>query len=250
MALTLAGVDGCRGGWCAAMTGTDGAPSLRVAPDFDALLRDLPPDALLAVDMPIGLPDRIVGAGRPAEIAARPLLKGRASSVFSIPARAAVEAGVGPFADAAAREAAYRESCRLARGLSDPPRAVSRQGFALFRRIGEIDRRLRADAALRDRVFEGHPELAFARMGEGVPSRHGKAAPGGAGLAERRVLLLAGGLPPALLEAKRPSGVAEDDRIDACAMLLLARRIAAGEARPHPDPPARDRYGLPVAIWN
>ena len=40
---------------------------------------------VIAVDMPIGLPDRIDGPGRPAEQAVRPLLGQRQSSVFSIP---------------------------------------------------------------------------------------------------------------------------------------------------------------------
>ena len=30
---------------------------------------------------------------------------------------------------------------------------------------------------------------------------------------------------------------------------VIAERLARGEARPFPDPPGRDRFGLPIAIW-
>jgi predicted RNase H-like nuclease len=32
-------------------------------------------------------------------------------------------------------------------------------------------------------------------------------------------------------------------------MMLIAGRIASGEATPFPDPPPTDRFGIPVAIW-
>jgi predicted RNase H-like nuclease len=37
--------------------------------------------------------------------------------------------------------------------------------------------------------------------------------------------------------------------IDAYACLITAMNIHAGRAQPHPDPPPRDEYGLPMAIW-
>ena len=68
------------------------APRLVVLPglsELSALGVDI---AAIAIDMPIGLPDRIDGSGRAAERAVRPLLGARQSSVFTIPARAAIEA--------------------------------------------------------------------------------------------------------------------------------------------------------------
>ncbi|RVB69770.1 DUF429 domain-containing protein, partial [Mesorhizobium sp. M7A.F.Ca.CA.002.04.1.1] len=44
-------------------------------------------------------------------------------------------------------------------------------------------------------------------------------------------------------------GAAADDFLDAAAMTLIAGRIVGGEARPFPDPPGRDSFGIPVAIW-
>ncbi|KTR02773.1 hypothetical protein NS365_20565 [Aureimonas ureilytica] len=249
----LVGVDGCRAGWIAAIEHEDGRAELRTASRFDALLADLPDDALFAVDMPIGLPERIMGAGREAEIAARPLLSpSRRSSIFSIPARAAVETGAGPFAGEAHRREVFARVCALARATSDPPRAVSIQGFGLFPRILELDALLRADAALSTRVFESHPEIAFARLNGGEAMRHSKKRGGRPfedGMAERRALLLSRGLPPELLADPLPRGAGEDDRLDSCALLLVAHRLRAGQAVSLPDPPGRDAFGLPVAIW-
>jgi len=52
-----------------------------------------------------------------------------------------------------------------------------------------------------------------------------------------------------LIEAPLPKGVAADDLLDALACAAIARRVHAGLARPFPEPPPRDGYGLPMAIW-
>ncbi len=251
MKRTLAGVDGCRGGWIAAVEEPGKSPALLVRPRFADLLSELAPDALFAVDMPIGLPDRIRGMGRAAEIHGRQRLPpGRRSSLFPMPARAAVEAGAGPFGDNEERRAAHRRVCALARAASDPPRAVSAQGFALFPRILELDRLLRDDPVLVTRVFESHPEIAFAVIGDGRPFQPKKRGgrPCAEAMRERRALLWEKGLPAELLEAERPRGAGEDDRLDACILLLVARRIRDGVALRFPDPPERDRFDLPIAI--
>ncbi|GGE06491.1 hypothetical protein GCM10011390_27000 [Aureimonas endophytica] len=251
MSRALAGVDGCRAGWIAAIAIAGEAPFLRVFPRFETLLDSLPSDAAIAVDMPIGLPERIVGPGRVAEAAARPCLAGRQSSVFSIPARAAVEADPGPHEDDIARSAAHARANAIARTLSDPPRGVSRQGFMLFPKILEIDRLLRARPGLADRLIESHPELAFCQLNGGIPlslPKKMKSRPHPPGLLERRTLLLAHALPAELLSAALPAKTGEDDRLDACAMLLVAGRHARGETLSFPDPPGRDAHGLPIAI--
>lgn len=237
----IAGVDGCKAGWVAAILDLAGQapPILRVVPLLADLLAERPAPALIGVDMPIGLPDRVNGSGRGPEQQVRPLLGQRQSSVFSIPARPAVEA------------LDYREACRLALATSQPPRKVSKQGFHLFPRIREIDLMLRADPALRDGVFEVHPELAFATM-HGEPLTHPKKIRGTinpAGMAERQALLLAQGIPSDIMQARPPKGAAADDALDALAALVVARHILAGRGRPFPDPPERDSHGLPIAIW-
>ena len=44
-------------------------------------------------------------------------------------------------------------------------------------------------------------------------------------------------------------GWAEDDLLDACALLLVAERIARGEGRRVPDAPLEDAAGLRAEIW-
>lgn len=232
----IAGLDGCPGGWIAVVAPLH-APaeaSIAVHADFMAFLAASPALAAIAVDMPIGLPERIEGPGRPAEQAVRHRLGERQSSVFSIPVRAAVEA------------ADYRAACAAALAGSTPPRKVSKQSFNIFPRIREVDAVLRADAGLAARVVETHPEVIFRRIA-GAPLLHPKKTTAGA--EERRALLVREGLPPALLGAKPPPGAALNDMLDAFACLLTARRFALGRARPNPDPFPRDAHGLPIAIW-
>lgn len=192
----LAGVDGCKGGWIAAIVSDDGAeaPVIRVVQRFaDLFGGEVVPD-LVAVDMPIGLPDRVQGSGRGPEQAVRALLGDRQSSVFSIPARWAVEA------------TDYWEACALALAASDPPRKVSKQGFHLFPKIREIDGLLRSEPGLHERVFEIHPELAFRTM-RGAPLLHPKKIKGVVnpeGLTERRSLLTAAGVPADVADARPP----------------------------------------------
>lgn len=247
-----AGVDGCPGGWICVSGDSDGrACEVRVFETFSGLSAHLEPNAIIAVDMPIGLPDRTAAGGRGAEQAVRPFLKDRQSSVFSVPSRQAVYAAPGPFADGAARIAAHRRAGDVALATSEPPRRISFQAFGLFAKIRELDTWLRQDRGRAGRVFESHPEFAFAVLNGGKPMALPKKVKGvvnPAGMEERRALLTARGLDPQFLRARPPRGANADDFLDACVMLLIAGRLARGEAKPWPTPPGRDRFGLPIAI--
>ncbi|MCL8381357.1 DUF429 domain-containing protein [Xanthobacter aminoxidans] len=248
MTLRLAGIDGCRGGWVVARW--DGAGRLdlirvaRVEALFDA--PDAP--AIACVDMPIGLPETSEVGGRAAERAVRPLLDKRQSSVFSVPARAAVMAGLGP-GDERERFAA---ACATALAHSSPPRKVSIQCFNLFPKIAELDELLLRRAELRDRLVECHPEVSF-RIMNGAPldvAKKVKSRPYPPGLDLRIGLLARAGVPIDLLNAKTAAalGAGLDDLVDACACAVTAKRVFEGNALRFPDPPERDARGLMVAI--
>ena len=243
------GVDGCPGGWIAVSEEAGRPMHAGIFLGFDALLAAFP-EAVIAVDMPIGLPDFARG-GREPEALVRPLLGQRQSSVFSIPSRAAVYAETEPFTAVEAWYAAHRRASEVARATSDPPRAVSIQAFALFPRIREIDGILLAAPVLCDRVVESHPEVAFWRLNGCRPLATPKKVRGQVnpqGMAERRALLAAAGFDAGFLASAPLRPAKADDFLDACAMLVTARHVAAGTALCFPDPPARDRFGIPVTI--
>ena len=243
----VAGVDGCRAGWVVALARHGGAaphdgaePLVRVAPTLSAIADAPESPAVIGIDIPIGLPERTLGSGRRPEQAVRPLLGARQSSVFAIPSRAAVYAPD------------YGEACRIAADTSVPPRRVSKQGFMIFGKIREVDAFLRARPDWRERLYEVHPELAFWSMNGERPLPEPKKVrgrPSEPGLALRRRLLAAAGLPARILDRPPPRGAAADDVLDALAGLVVARKIADGRGWPFPDPPERDAFGLPVAIW-
>jgi predicted RNase H-like nuclease len=236
----LAGVDGCPTGWLVALVRLASAEiRVRIVPRFADILTAMEAPAVVAVDIPIGLPERVGSGGRIAENTVRPLLGARQSSVFSVPSRTAIYAGD------------YGEACRLAAATSDPPRKVSKQLFNIAPKIREVDQAVRASSTA-ERVFEVHPELAFWRLNGERPLDEPKKIKSRCyepGLALRRTLLIAAGLAPEAVNAAPPKGAGLDDLLDALACAAIARRLYAGTARPFPDPPPRDQHGLPMAIW-
>ena len=204
----VAGVDGCRGGWVVAHHGT-----VQVLAAFtDVLTLDV---EVIAVDMPIGLPD---AGPRACDVEARGRLGPRRSSVFAAPVRSVLH------------ERSYADA--LARHRATDGRGLSKQAFHLLPKIAEVE------AALDDRVIEAHPELAFARL-LGAPARHPKRTP--AGRAERLAAL-------GLASRPRVRGAAPDDVLDAIALTHVARRVLAGDAERLGDG-GRDGRGLRMAIW-
>lgn len=247
----IAGVDGCKGGWIAVLRAAAAPARAMIFATFAELVDALPVDATIAVDMPIGLPERAGLGGRGPEALVRPVLGERQSSVFTIPSRAAVYAEPGPFASDEDRYMAHRRACTIALATSDPPRKFSIQAFGLVPKIRELDVLLLARPDLRRRIVESHPEVAFWQLnGEkamSLPKKvKGRINP--AGMAERRALLVAKGFDAALLARPPPSGAGEDDYLDACVMLLVAERVRAGVARSFPDPPIDDERGISLAI--
>ena len=237
----VAGVDGCPGGWLVAfMRVAAGVVRLRIVPQFADVLAAAESAAVIAIDIPIGLPARAGRGGRAPERLVRPLLGERQSSVFSVPSRAVLAA------------ADYRKACAVALATSDPPRKISKQLFMIAPKIRAVDRSLRMDPQASDRVFEVHPELAFWRLNADRALAEPKKIKGRChdrGLAVRRRLLVAAGLPESVVHAEPPKGAGEDDLLDALACAAIAQRIAEGRARPFPDPPERDEHGLRIAIW-
>lgn len=218
--------------------GGSGECRLAVFGTFREIVELAPLLSVIAVDMPIGLPERIRQAGRGPEKAVRRHLGERQSSVFSVPSRAAVYC------------TDYREACTAALATSDPPKKVSKQAFHLFPKIREIDGLMSPEVEAR--VFEVHPELAFWRLnGEREMSlpKKVKNRPNGPGLDQRRDLLVACGYDRGFVDQAPPRGSGRDDLLDAAANCLIAERLLHGKAKPFPPDFERDSKGLRIAIW-
>lgn len=239
---TVIGVDGCPAGWLVVTLpgGCLQAAEARIAPTFADVLAAAGPSAIVAIDIPIGLPERSGVGGRPCDVAARANLGQRQSAVFAVPARAAVYAGD------------YAAACEAALAHSDPPRKVSKQCYNLFAKIREVDAQI--SPALQARVVECHPELAFWRLNGQAPldlPKKVKSQPHAPGLQLRRALLESAGFPPRLLQDHpwRRAEAGPDDLLDACACAASAARIAAGDGMRFPAVPGCDPHGLRMEIW-
>lgn len=225
----LVGIDGCKAGWVVVWVDA-GEVHAEVVPT-DAIGEVVQHARLAGVDMPIGLSD---DRDRAADAAARRLLKGRASSIFSAPLRTTLDAP--DYASAKARQ----------RAAHVDGKALSIQAFALVPKIAVLDAALRACPTLPERVIEVHPELAFARGMQRLPAPKKSAE----GRDERSAWLAATTGWRGIANARRlRGGVAEDDVLDALAVLHVVTRFAAGTASAVVTPAPRDRFSLPMTIW-
>jgi predicted RNase H-like nuclease/RimJ/RimL family protein N-acetyltransferase len=207
----VAGADACRGGWCVVTLPVDGDTTVEVLDRFAKVATRQAKGRLgaIGVDIPIGLSD---GPPRQCDVDARALLGDRRSSVFPAPVRPVL--GARSFEQALSRS-------RSASGLG-----LSKQSWHLVPKITEVDRLL--DPTRQGRIFECHPEAAFAAL-RGVPMAHPKK--GRPGRDERLAVL--GPHVPGIdaLVAKPPSGAAADDVLDAAVVALTAKAVLAGKAR-------------------
>ena len=223
--MIVAGADGCRSGWVVCRRDADGSLDIRVVKTLAEACEGL---SIFAVDMPIGLMDEPI-PGRACEPLARSLLRGKASSVFPTPCRAALDCLTHAEANAASR--------KFGKGLNQ-------QTFHLFPKMREIDELMRSNRKLHRIVYEAHPELAFARMNGGKAVLSKKRQP--EGFEERRKLLAKHGFK---VKVEKLPGATRDDVLDAVAVCRTALLIAEGKATRLGPAKARDRYGLPMNIW-
>ncbi|HEU4424720.1 MAG TPA: DUF429 domain-containing protein [Pilimelia sp.] len=222
------GVDACKYGWVGIVLDR-GDVTAHFAPAIVDLVARAEADgglAVVAIDIPIGLPD---AGQRQADRAARQVVGRRWPSVFMTPVRSALEAED--------HASAVRVNQRLAGA------GVSIQAFSLRTKIFEVDRWARKAT---HHLVEIHPEVSFARMA-GAPLADSKTTWSGA--QRRRDLLFAQGI--RLVGDLGSAGTLArvDDILDAAAAAWSARRVAQGAAISLPDPAEVYSDGLPCAIW-
>lgn len=224
------GVDACSSGWVGVLLGPDARAAVYVgrtiAELFELVVESTYP-AVVAIDIPIGLPD---AGGRRADAEARRELVGRGSTIFSTLTRSAYEAET-------------YEAARAANLAATSDRtSASAQAYALRTKILDVDTWVRSGPETA--VVEVHPELSFARM-TGAPLTTSKKDPEGV-RARREALAAEGITAPAFFPG---AGFAEDDLLDACAVAWTAVRHSRGLSESFPDVPEVFSDGIPAAIW-
>ncbi len=214
------GIDACKPGWIGVTLddgGTSASFSTQVS-DLAGQARAGGPILVVAIDMPIGLPDR---GRRAADVLARAAVGPLRSSVFMTPVRAALEADDHPSAVAVNRELAGE--------------GISVQAFGLKTKLFQVESWIREAGY---RVVEVHPEVCFAQLA-GAPLSVRKAT--WAGAERRRDLLARAGVTLAgdLGVAGRAAPLTTSSmlqwphgRLDGS----LAARPAPCQTRPRPSP--------------
>jgi predicted RNase H-like nuclease len=243
------GFDGCPAGWVA-VTLVDGrVDSVEVVAQLAPAVAARGP-AAIAADMPIGLIDGI----RDADVAARRLLPGRASSVFSTPPRAVVDG----WRDGSV--ATHAQATALAVAVTG--KGLSQQAWRLVPKIAEVDDLVESlgdpgpvDGAVTPggpssspsplSVLEVHPEVAFAVVTGGPLPRKRSWA----GVNVRRSVLrrLGVALPDRFAGDEL---AAPDDVVDAGICAWVADGAVSGEPLlTAPEQPTQhDHRGRPIAI--
>jgi len=213
----LYGIDGCRGGWVVASgPSASGEVTVEIAPEFRCILERVAVDSILAIDIPIGIPEN---EPRTCDGDARRVLGWpRSSSVFSPPCRKALPA------------CTFEEALRLNRCAMGT--GISKQAFHIMRKIREVDQVMTVQA--QQCVREVHPEVTFAQLNGGPLTHRKKDA---RGRAERIELLRRAGLniSDSWLQRERARLGARwlqlDDLVDALACLVTASDIRNGRSR-------------------
>lgn len=162
------------------------------------------PAAVVAVDIPIGLPSGAERRG--CDVAARERLGAQRSSVFFAPPREALPART------------HAEACALSRAAGGA--GLSLQTWHITDKVREV-----GALATDPRVVEAHPELSFRALTGAVLPRKKLVVGRDARLAALRTWL-----PSVALPVPRPGRAAPDDCLDALACAWTAQRWLRGEA--------------------
>lgn len=237
--MIVIGVDGCRFGWVAARVNCDAlepAERLRLTSflTFEEIVDTYSDATAIAVDIPIGL----IECRRLADIEARAVLGKRKSSVFPAP-----DPRVVHIED-------YWEANALMQDLCG--KGISKQAFALFRKVAEVNEVVLRRDPEQKTIIEIHPELCFWAMNGKQAMSHPKRTEDGY---RERLEYLRDWLHLPLwstseIARKLTPGAGGDDVLDAVAAAWTSRRWAAEpkEMGRFPLSPEIDENGLRAEI--
>jgi predicted RNase H-like nuclease len=221
----VAGVTPCVSGWLVAsakVQGTIFSPEdPRVIETFGEVLDQRPTFSVVAVNAPIGYPEKAILGGRACDRDARVLLGRRGSAVHSAPVRGSLEQG--------------------AVGTDDYLDAITMELLPRYREVAS------EMAPYRQRtVYEVHSELSFYQLNEDVPLQWSKKIE--QGWEERRTLLEKTIPGVERILAAEIKDVPYSHLLDVAAFLWTARRIFAKSGLRVPIDPEWDDAGLRMEI--
>lgn len=221
------GVDGCKGGWIAAVL-DHGSLRIERHPSVEHIAACYPQFDGFLIDMAIGLRDR-ANQTRP-DNAARAELESKAPTVFPVPCREAVYA--------------EGEDIQKTINLKTLGKSLAKQSIAIIPKIRELDKFLVAHPEYKNVILESHPELAFSRMNGAVVTSRKKEF---TGFIEREAVLssfLENSQLKGLWDRAKELKCSPDDVMDAVCLAVTAALNAHGMCETIPPEPEMDGNGL------
>ena len=214
------GIDGCRFGWVVAEERAKGDLSIRLIEDLNDLESISSQKSIAGIDIPLAIHEK---GFRMADAEARTLLKSRASTIFSAPALETLHSDN------------YTAACEINESICG--KKISKQSWFLFSKIKEA-RKIFCKPNKKIKLYEVHPELSFMAMNDMRVIELGKKTDEGFKMRYKLVKKL---FPKFDFEKIRASfkrcDVADDDILDAIAVLWSTQKIIANMASYVPKKP-------------
>lgn len=201
----------------------------RLCHTLEECLHSSPEATTVLVDIPLGLPEKILDQ-RP-ENQARKQLKGKGSSVFPVPCRQAV----------------YTQEKEQAKQVNRQilGKSISEQTWNIMGKIRHADEFLQEHPSWKNRLSESHPEICFAMFHGGVPVLEKKTTEEGRRI---RIELLEKVLPGmrAFLEeaVETMEKGRRDDLLDAACLAVAGKIMEESGYGRIPDEPQADARGI------
>lgn len=144
---SFVGIDGCKEGWVVVNITEDGF-EIEVFKNIEEICLKYRDSDSIIVDMPIGLQETKNDVRPDGD--ARKVLSSRSSCVFNTPCRQAIY------------EKDYYLANETNKSILD--KGISKQSFAICKKIREIDEFLYKSPEFVDKIKEGHPEVSFTML--------------------------------------------------------------------------------------
>lgn len=214
------GIDGCRFGWVVAEEKTKGDLSIQLIESLNYLESVISKKAIAGIDIPLAIHKK---GFRMADAEARVLLKSRASTIFSAPAKETLLSDN------------YNDACAINESICG--KKISKQSWFLFSKIKEA-RTIFCQAHKKIKLYEVHPELSFMAMNDMRVIELGKKTDEGFKMRHKLVKKLFSKFDFEQTRANfKRCDVADDDILDAIAVLWSTQKIVANIASYVPKKP-------------